>query len=187
MLIIVGLGNPGSKYAATRHNIGFEVVDYFAQKHRIGFDKTKHKALIGQGTVSGEKVVLIKPQTYMNLSGESVRGMMDFYKETAASVIVIYDDISLNVGALRIRDQGSAGGHNGMKSIIAHLGTDVFTRLKVGVGPQPRGWDSADFVMTTFPAAERTIMKESIEHTSEALECIITDGLMSAMNRFNKK
>ncbi|NDL66368.1 aminoacyl-tRNA hydrolase [Anaerotalea alkaliphila] len=187
MLIIIGLGNPGLKYEETRHNVGFKVVDLFAREHGIAFDRSRHKALLGQGTVRGQKVLLVKPQTYMNLSGESVRAVLDFYKEDPADIVVIYDDISLAPGALRIRLKGSAGGHNGIKSILSHIGTDAFPRIKVGVGSQPPGWDLADFVMTTFNKEEKVLMEESIAYAVKAIEGILEEGAQAAMNRYNRK
>ena len=140
MYIIAGLGNPGKQYAQTRHNVGFDTIDILADKYNISVDTKKHKALCGKGMIEGQKVVLAKPQTFMNLSGESVRELVDFYKiDPEEELIVIYDDISLEPGQLRIRPKGSAGGHNGIKNIIAHLGTQVFKRVKVGVGEKPKG------------------------------------------------
>ena len=143
MKLIVGLGNPGMQYAATRHNIGFEVIDSLSEVYNIPVNKSKYKALIGEGRIGYERVILMKPQTFMNLSGESVRACMDFQKLSNEDVIIIYDDISLDVGQIRIRKSGSAGGHNGIKSIIAHMNTQEFPRVKVGVGQKPAGWDLA--------------------------------------------
>ena len=144
MYIIAGLGNPGKQYAQTRHNVGFDTIDILADKYNISVDTKKHKALCGKGMIEGQKVVLAKPQTFMNLSGESVRELVDFYKiDPEEELIVIYDDISLEPGQLRIRPKGSAGGHNGIKNIIAHLGTQVFKRVKVGVGEKPKGSDNS--------------------------------------------
>ena len=148
MNIIVGLGNPTREYENTRHNIGFMAIDALAEKYNISVLDCKHKALIGKGIINGNKVVLVKPLTYMNLSGEAVRAVIDYYKADAESeLIVIYDDVSLDVGQLRIRKKGSAGGHNGIKNIIAHLGHDVFMRIKIGVGEKPKGYDLADYVL----------------------------------------
>ena len=146
MKVIVGLGNPGKKYDNTRHNIGFEALDYIADKEGISINTGKHKALIGTGYMGGEKVLLVKPQTFMNLSGESLRPIMDFYKLEPEDFIIIHDDIDLDVGRLRIRRKGSAGGHNGLKSIISHLGSMDFPRVKIGVGEKPKGYDLADYV-----------------------------------------
>ena len=187
MYIIVGLGNPTSKYDGTRHNIGFDVINKIASDYNISVDANKHKAIIGQGYIEGVKVVLAKPQTYMNLSGESVRSLADFYKVSNEEIIIIYDDISLDPGKLRLRAKGSAGGHNGIKSIIQHLGTDVFPRVKVGVGSKPPGYDLADYVLGRFSKEEEPIMKESCKASSEAVKTMITQDFDKAMNLFNKK
>lgn len=187
MFIIVGLGNPTREYEGTRHNIGFDVITQIAEDYNITLDMKKHKAICGKGYIEGEKVILAKPQTYMNLSGESVRELMDFYKVSEEEVIVIYDDISLDVGQLRIRPKGSAGGHNGIKSIINHLGTDVFLRIKVGVGDKPKGYDLADYVLGHFKKEELDAVKDSVKKASMATKCIITTGINDAMNQYNKK
>lgn len=187
MYIIVGLGNPGNKYDATRHNIGFDVITRIAADYNITLDNKKHKAILGTGYIEGEKVVLVKPQTFMNLSGESVREVVDFFKVSPDDVIIIYDDISLDVGQLRIRSKGSAGGHNGIKSIIAHLGIDEFKRIKVGVGNKPEGYDLADYVLSRFKKEDEDVIRESIKKSSEAVKTIIKDGMESAMNIYNKK
>lgn len=188
MYIIVGLGNPTSKYDGTRHNIGFEVIDKLAEKYNIAVDTKKHKALIGKGMIEGEKVVLVKPQTYMNLSGESVREVVDFYKvDEEEQVIVIYDDISLEVGQLRLRKKGSAGGHNGIKSIIQQLGTQVFPRIKVGVGDKPAHMDLADHVLGHFSKEEMPQVEEGCKNSIEAVANILTNGMDFAMNQWNGK
>ena len=188
MYIIVGLGNPDRQYQNTRHNIGFDVIDVIAAKNHITVGERKHKALIGKGFVGGQKVVLVKPQTYMNLSGESVREVIDFYKvDEKSELIVISDDISLDVGQIRIRKKGSAGGHNGLKNIILHLGHDEFQRVKMGVGEKPAGFDLVDYVLGHFPQEEREIMDESTGRAAEAIEVMITDGADAAMNLYNKK
>ena len=152
MYIIIGLGNPTAQYEGTRHNVGFDVIDRLAEKYNIAVDTKKHRAYIGKGMIDGQKVILAKPQTYMNLSGESVRELAEYYKvDPEQEILVIYDDISLDVGQLRIRKKGSAGGHNGIKNIIAHLGTQVFPRIKVGVGEKPKNYDLADYVLGHFP------------------------------------
>ena len=156
MYIIVGLGNPGKEYETTRHNTGFQIIDIIAEKYNIDIVERKHKAWIGKGYIDGQKVVLVKPQTFMNLSGESVRAVIDYYKvDEKDELIVIYDDISMEVGQIRIRKKGSAGGHNGIKNIIAHLGHDTFLRIKVGVGEKPKGYDLADYVLGHFKKEER--------------------------------
>lgn len=186
MYIIIGLGNPTREYQATRHNIGFDVITRISDDYNIPLDTKKHKGIIGKGIIAGEKVVLAQPQTYMNLSGESVRELVDFYKVTPQEIIVIYDDISLDVGQLRLRKQGSAGGHNGIKNIIAHLGTQEFPRIKVGVGDKPKGWDLADYVLSRFPAEEQPIIRDAMKNASDAVKTILTEGMDSAMNLYNK-
>ena len=188
MYIIVGLGNPKKEYDNTRHNIGFDVIDALANANRIGMTEKKHKAIIGKGIVGGQKVLLVKPQTYMNLSGESVRELVDYYKiDETAELIVISDDISLGVGQLRIRKKGSAGGHNGLKNIILHLGHDVFQRVKMGVGEKPKNYDLADYVLGHFSKEERKIMDDSVLDACRAIEMMINDDTDGAMNLFNKK
>ena len=188
MYIIAGLGNPDEKYQGTRHNVGFDVVDRLAEKYQIAVDTKKHRALIGKGVIEGQKVLLVKPQTYMNLSGESIRSLVEYYKiDPEEELIVIYDDISLEPGQLRIRPKGSAGGHNGIKNIIAHLGTQVFKRVKVGVGEKPKGYDLADYVLSRFPKDERVLMEEAFERAGEAAVCMMNDTMEHAMNQFNKK
>ena len=188
MYIIVGLGNPDRKYQNTRHNIGFDVIDVIADKNHITVGERKHKALIGKGIVGGQKVVLVKPQTYMNLSGESVREVIDFYKiDEKNELIVISDDVSLDVGQIRIRKKGSAGGHNGLKNIILHLGHDEFQRVRMGVGEKPEDYDLVDYVLGHFPKEEREIMDESAGRAADAIEVMITDGADAAMNQYNKK
>lgn len=188
MYIIVGLGNPKKEYDNTRHNIGFDVIDALADENRIGVSEKKHKALIGKGIIAGQKVVLAKPQTFMNLSGESVRELVDYYKiDETAELIVISDDISLAVGQLRIRKKGSAGGHNGLKNIILHLGHDGFQRIKMGVGEKPKNYDLADYVLGHFPKEERLIMDESVKDACKAIEMMINENTDGAMNLYNKK
>lgn len=187
MYIIVGLGNPTRQYEETRHNAGFSVIDRLGDKLGISVTEKKHKALCGKGIIGGEPTVLAKPQTYMNLSGESVREIADFYKVPADSVIVIYDDISLEPGQLRIRLKGSAGGHNGIKSIISHLGTQDFPRVRVGVGEKPGQMDLADYVLGHFSKGEKELMDEAFRDAAEAVCMMIEDGADKAMNRYNTK
>ena len=188
MYIIVGLGNPDRKYRNTRHNVGFDVIDAIADKNHITVGERKYKALIGKGVVGGQKVVLVKPQTYMNLSGESVREVIDFYKiDEKSELIVISDDVSLDVGQIRIRKKGSAGGHNGLKNIILHLGHNEFHRVRMGVGEKPEGYDLVDYVLGHFPKEEREVMEESVVRAADAVEMMITDGTDAAMNQYNKK
>ena len=188
MFLIVGLGNPTKQYEKTRHNIGFDVMDALADKYNISISENKHKALCGKGVIEGMKVVLAKPQTYMNLSGESVAELVNYYKlDPESELIVVFDDISLEPGNIRIRKKGSAGGHNGIKNIIAMTGTQNFMRIKVGVGEKPKGWDLADYVLSRFPKDERVLMEEAFERAGEAAVCMMNDTMEHAMNQFNKK
>ena len=187
MHLIVGLGNPTKQYEGTRHNVGFETIDRIAAENQIRVEEKKHKALYGSGYIEGEKVILAKPQTFMNLSGESVRELSDYYKIPAENIIVIYDDISLDVGQLRIREKGSAGGHNGIKNIILHLGTEVFPRIKVGVGEKPKGWDLADYVLGRFGKEDREAVQKAVKMASEAAALIVEGQIDAAMNQFNGK
>ena len=188
MFIIVGLGNPTKEYEGTRHNVGFAVIDAIADKYNIMVTERKGRAFCGKGIIAGQKVLLAKPQTYMNLSGESVRSLIDFYKiDEEAELLIIFDDVSLDVGQIRIRKKGSAGGHNGIKNIIAHLGTNVFQRIKVGVGEKPKEYDLADYVLGHFSKAETEGMEEGYKHVIEAVELILQGDIDLAMNRFNKK
>ena len=186
MFLIVGLGNPGKEYENTRHNVGFNVIDILAKEYDISVTKIKHKALIGEGRIGSEKVLLVKPQTYMNLSGESVREFIDYYKiDPETEMIVIYDDIDLEPGQIRIRKKGSAGGHNGIKNIIAQLGTQNFYRIKVGVGAKPKGWDLADYVLGRFSSKEREVVDAAIQDAADAVDMIIEKGIDAAMNHYN--
>ncbi|PKM51514.1 MAG: aminoacyl-tRNA hydrolase [Firmicutes bacterium HGW-Firmicutes-7] len=185
MYFVIGLGNPGSQYDSTRHNIGFEVVERFAYDNGIKINIKKHRAIIGQGVVCGEKVIVVKPQTYMNLSGECVSELLSFYKADINSLIVVYDDTSLDVGILRIRSKGSAGGHNGIKSIISHIGTNEFKRIKFGVGEKPPGWDLANYVLARFKKNELPTVVDAVEQASKAVEKMISSGVEVAMNTFN--
>ncbi len=188
MVVIVGLGNPTREYENTRHNIGFMAIDALAEKYNISVLDCKHKALIGKGVINGYKVVLVKPLTYMNLSGEAVRAVIDYYKVDAEhELIVIYDDVSLDVGQLRIRKKGSAGGHNGIKNIISHLGSDVFLRIKIGVGEKPKGYDLADYVLGHFSKEELAVMKDSLEKVDGAVNLMLAGEVDKAMNDYNKK
>ncbi len=188
MVIIAGLGNPTREYENTRHNIGFMAVDALADKYNISVMDCRHRALVGKGVIGGTKVVLVKPLTYMNLSGEAIRAVVDYYKVDAESeLIVIYDDISLDVGQLRIRKKGSAGGHNGIKNIIANLGSDTFLRIKVGVGEKPKGYDLADYVLGHFSKEEMKVMAESLEKVDGAVNMMLEDQVDMAMNNYNVK
>ena len=181
--LIAGLGNPEPKYDGTRHNAGFSALDDLAGRWGISVSKTKFQGLWGQGEVDGHKVVLLKPLTYMNLSGDSIAPLAGFFKIPADHVIVISDDISLPLGKLRVRGNGSAGGHNGLKNIIAHLGTDAFPRVKVGVGAPEH--DIVDWVIGPFTANERKVIDGVLDRALGAAECIITDGVSAAQNRYN--
>ena len=188
MFVIVGLGNPGKKYENTRHNAGFMSIDALAEKYGINISEKKHKALCGTGVIEGNKVLLIKPQTFMNVSGESVRSVMDFYKiDPKEDMIVIYDDISLAPGNIRIRKKGSAGGHNGIKSIIAHAGTQNFMRIKVGVGEKPSGWDLADYVLGHFSEEDNQKLKDVMPDIIQAATLMVQGDVDKAMNDFNAK
>lgn len=188
MYIIAGLGNPTMQYEGTRHNAGFDVIDALADKYNISVDGRKNRAYIGKGIIEGQKVLLVKPQTYMNLSGESIGGLVDYFKiDEEQDLIVIYDDISLSPGQIRIRKKGSAGGHNGIKNIIAHLGTQVFPRIKVGVGEKPKKYDLADYVLSHFTKAEREEMEEGYQKAIQAVEKILAGEIEAAMNEFNRK
>ena len=186
MFIIAGLGNPERKYDGTRHNIGFSAITTIADEYNISMDMKKHKALCGKGVIDGQKVILAQPLTYMNLSGESIRELVDYYKiDPESELIVIYDDINLAPGKLRIRAKGSAGGHNGIKNIIAHLGTEKFYRVRIGVGEKQKGWDLADYVLGRFAREEEPEIREALHNTVEACKVIMDDGIMTAMNKFN--
>lgn len=186
MYLIAGLGNPTSQYENTRHNVGFDAIDYLAYENNISVDTKKHKALIGKGIIAGEKVILAKPQTFMNQSGESIREIVDYYNiDPETELLVLFDDISLDVGRLRIRKKGSAGGHNGIKNIIAHLGTQNFARVKIGVGEKPVYMDLADYVLGHFSKEERIIINDAIKNVKEAVELIVRDDFNKAMNLYN--
>ena len=188
MFIIAGLGNPTKQYEGTRHNVGFEVIDRISEKYNIDVDAKKHRALIGKGIIQGQKVILAKPQTYMNLSGESIRELVDYFKvDPKEELLVIYDDISLNPGQIRIRKKGSAGGHNGIKNIIANLGSSVFPRIKVGVGEKPKGYDLADYVLGKFSKEDRVLMEEGYDLACEASALIMQGAIDQAMNEYNQK
>ena len=184
--IIVGLGNPGKKYEGTRHNAGFAALDHVAEKWGVRVTKAKFDALTGTGTAAGVKVLLMKPQTFMNLSGDAVRKAADFYKVPPERIIVLFDDISLAPGRLRIRKTGSAGGHNGLKSIIEHLGSEDFPRIKVGVGKKPNAYtDLADWVLGRFPKEQEADLKQALINADDALRLIVNGETDKAMNLFN--
>jgi PTH1 family peptidyl-tRNA hydrolase len=188
MFLVVGLGNPDRRYEKTRHNIGFDTVDALAERYHIAIREKKHRALCGTGVIEGTKVLLAKPQTYMNLSGDSIAEIVNFYKiDPEEEMIVIYDDISLAPGNIRVRKKGSAGGHNGIKSIIARTGTQNFMRVKVGVGEKPAGWDLADYVLSRFSDEDRTAVEQAIRDACDAAVLMLQGQVDRAMNEFNAK
>ncbi len=188
MYIIVGLGNPSREYENTRHNVGFDVIDALAEKEGIRVLEKKYKAVVGKGNIAGNAAVLAKPQTYMNLSGESVRELVSFYKaEEKTQLIVVSDDVSLDLGQIRIRKKGSAGGHNGLKNIIANLGHDEFIRVRMGVGKKPEHYDLVNYVLGHFTKEERKVMDAAAGEAAQAIEVILSEGPEAAMNRFNRK
>jgi peptidyl-tRNA hydrolase, PTH1 family len=185
--LVVGLGNPGAKYERTWHNAGFMAVEILAQRHGIRVDRIKFKGLCGQGTVAGERVVLLKPATYMNLSGESVQEAAAFFRIPMDRVVVLLDDVDLPRGQIRIRPAGGAGTQKGMKSVVERLGTEGFPRVRIGIGPVPERWDIADFVLSEIPESERTTMYDALCRAADAVEASVKDGVATAMNRFNGK
>ena len=184
--MLVGLGNPGSKYARSRHNTGFRAIDALCERQRCRCDRLRLRALTGFCELGGEKVLLVKPMTYMNLSGQAVRPLADYYKIPPEHILVIFDDVSLPVGKLRVRPDGSAGGHNGIKSLIAELGSQSFPRIKIGVGEKPHpDYDLADWVLSAFSPQEEKALAPTIERALLAAEAVIAEGTTQAMNRFN--
>lgn len=186
MIVIAGLGNPGKKYENTRHNMGFLTIDRIAEKNDIKVNKIKHRALVGDGFISGHKVLLVKPQTYMNLSGESLREVMNYYNVDIEDLIVIYDDFDIETGSLRIRKKGSAGSHNGMKSVIYQLKDDGFPRVRVGIG-KSGSLDWKDFVLGKVGGSDSELISAAISNAADAVECMISEGIDIAMNKYNKK
>ncbi|MBQ7296373.1 MAG: aminoacyl-tRNA hydrolase [Clostridia bacterium] len=184
--MIVGLGNPGKQYESTRHNAGFICLDLLAEKHSISVKKLKFRSLMGEGRIEGKRCLLLKPQTLMNLSGEAVRDAAEFYKIPPENIIVIYDDISLEPGKLRIRRKGSDGGHNGMKNILYHIKSDNFPRIKVGVGAKPNPeYDLADWVLSRFSASEAKLIKEAAEKVIGSVEYMVCGNIDKAMSDYN--
>lgn len=184
--LLVCLGNPGDKYENTRHNVGFMVADEVASRSGVPIQKLKYKALTNTVTLGGQKVLVMKPITYMNLSGEAVRQAVDFFKVPADHVLVVSDDTALAVGRIRIRKGGSAGGHNGLKNIIQHLGTDQFPRVRLGVGEKPHpDYDLADWVLGKFQGEDKKAVDEAVKKATDAIECILSQGLDKGMNRYN--
>ena len=188
MYIIAGLGNPTSQYERTRHNVGFDTIDEIANEYHILMNEAKFRSVCGIGMIGGQKVLLMKPQTYMNNSGEAIGAALHFYKlDPSSELLVVYDDISLEPGNLRIRQKGSAGGHNGIKTIIAHAGTQEIARIKIGVGAKPQGWDLADHVLSRFPKEERKAVQEAMKDAVAAVSMIAAGDVAHAMNCYNKK
>jgi PTH1 family peptidyl-tRNA hydrolase len=185
--LVVGLGNPGAKYERTWHNAGFMAVEILSQRHRIAVDRIKFKGLYGQGALEGGRIVLLKPGTYMNLSGESVQEAAAFFKIPMERVVVLVDDVDLPRGQVRIRPAGGPGTQKGMKSVVERLGTEGFPRVRIGIGPVPEHWDIADFVLSEIPESERTTMYEALSRAADAVAAMVKAGVADAMNRFNGK
>jgi peptidyl-tRNA hydrolase, PTH1 family len=186
MKLFVGLGNPGKQYNQTRHNVGFEVIDVLASKWLISLDQAKHKGLYGTGIVNGEKVILLKPLTYMNLSGESIAAVMNFFKIDVADIIVLYDDLDLRPGKIRLRQKGSAGGHNGMKSTIAHLGTQEFNRIRIGIGRPTVAMSISDYVLGRFTAEEWADVHQAVKKSADACDASLSVSFLQVMNEYNQ-
>ena len=184
MFLLVGLGNPGQKYARTRHNVGFDVVDRLGERWGIAVTRSSSQSLVGDGLVKNERAVLMKPQAYVNLSGGPVRAAMDFYKVPIANVVVVHDELEVPFGTVRIKRGGGHGGHNGLRDLNQHLGTD-YPRVRVGTGRPPEGWDPADFVLSRWKDDEGQELLRMIERACDAMECVVTEGVDAAMNRFN--
>ena len=188
MYIIAGLGNPTKEYDGTRHNIGFRFIDEIADEYGIGVTTIQHKALVGKGIIEGQKVLLVKPLTFMNLSGESIRELVDYYKiDPTNELVIISDDIELPPGYIRVRPHGSSGGHNGLKNIIKNIGTEEFQRIRIGVGQKPPKMDLADYVLGHFKPVERELMSEGLVQAESAIKLILEDNIEEAMNRYNRK
>ena len=185
IFIIAGLGNPGSKYDNTRHNVGFNAIDLLSRKHGIKVSKLKHKALIGDGMIKNERVLLVKPQTFMNLSGESIRDLVEWFKVPMEKLILIYDDVDLPLGKVRIRPGGSSGTHNGMRSVIFQLQKDDFPRIRIGIDRAPEGWELADYVLSRFNSDEGKIINAGVSNAADAAEVIVSSGVNAAMNLYN--
>ncbi len=183
--LIIGLGNPGKEYAETRHNVGFRVLDELARRHGLSFGKTERKAMSASGTIHGRKVVLTKPQTYMNLSGEAVRSLVDFYKVELPRILVVSDDLDIPLGTIRLRQSGGAGGQNGIKSVIQHLGTQDFNRLRFGIGRPPGKMAPRDYVLSVFKGDDAILAAQVVDRASDAVETWLKDGIDLAMTRHN--
>lgn len=198
MKLIIGLGNPGRIYTNNRHNVGFQCIDYYARLHDIRIDQRRNRSYLGTGTIDGEKVILAKPRTFVNLSGEAVRSLVDRHRVPLSDVIIIYDDLDLPLGSIRIRLQGGAGGHNGMKSIISHLGSKEFPRIRVGIAPSteneatdPASYNqntkTPSYVLSDFTSREKPVIKEACSMVAKVISCIITEGIAKAMNQYNSR
>ncbi|MFM1655450.1 aminoacyl-tRNA hydrolase [Brevibacillus sp. B_LB10_24] len=185
MKVMIGLGNPGRQYEDTRHNVGFMAIDKVSNEWQIPVSQNKFRALIGEGRINGERVLLVKPQTYMNLSGESVREIVSFYKLTPADILVVFDDLDLPVGRLKLKEKGSAGGHNGIKSLISHLGTQEFKRIKVGIGRPEPGRNVSDYVLGSFSTGEHPLIERAVALAAEACAMAATERFDLVMNRYN--
>jgi PTH1 family peptidyl-tRNA hydrolase len=186
MYLIVGLGNPGNKYAGTRHNVGFLAIEKLCSRWGIDIDKRKFEGLVGGGRIQDQQVVMLKPETFMNRSGSAVRAAMDFYKLEPKDLVIIYDDMALPVGKLRIRERGSAGGHNGVSDVIRHAGTDIFGRIRIGIGSPPPMFDAVDYVLGRFGSEDLTEIGQAVDLAADAVETILTEGFLRAMEKFNR-
>ena len=188
MRIIIGLGNPGNAYKGTRHNVGFETIDKLSFDFNIKLKNNRRfRAYVGEGRIGQSPVLLTKPQTYMNLSGQSVKAILSYYKLPPSEIIVVYDDVSLPVGDIRVRERGSAGGQKGMVDIIAKLATDEFSRVRIGIGEKPENWDLADYVLSRFPRSEWEAMIQGVTKAGDAVGFILKEGTAAAMNEFNRR
>ena len=185
MYLIVGLGNPTKKYEKTRHNMGFDCIDKLAARHRIEMKRSRFRALVGKGMIAGKQVILCKPTTFMNLSGEAVSRLVNYFKIGLENLVVIYDDTDLDVGKIRIKGKGSAGSHNGMKNIVQCLGSSDFKRVRVGIGKRDERTEMVDFVLGTFSSSERKLIEEAQDNATESVEDILSNGVEHAMNKYN--
>lgn len=186
MFLIVGLGNPGPEYENTRHNLGFKVIDEMARRLGLAALRAKHHSFVGEGMINGHKVILAQPQTYMNDSGLAVRGLVDWFKIELNKLILVYDDVDLEVGQIRLREKGSAGGHHGIESVISSLGSSEFSRVRIGIGREDLNPDVTDYVLQKIPASQRETLEAAIISAADAAEEIIKSGCLSAMNKFNR-
>jgi PTH1 family peptidyl-tRNA hydrolase len=185
--LIAGLGNPGNRYAATWHNSGYQVIDLLATRHRQAVNRIRFSALTAKMKLAGTPCLLLKPLTYMNLSGEALQAAVRYYKIGLDRCLVIYDDIDLDLGQIRIRESGGPGSHNGMKSIIQHLADEAFPRIRIGIGPKPMAWDLADYVLSDIPADTNPLWQQTLTRAADAVELVIRAGTAAAMNQFNRR